>query len=64
MQKDKQLIADYYHEKGYKDASIVSDKFTYSPDKEDMDISIKVSEGPRFRINKITFTGFNSDFNR
>ena len=56
-EKDKQLIVDYYHEKGYKDASIVADSFTYSPDKEDMDISIKVNEGSRYRINKISFEG-------
>ncbi len=56
-EKDKQLIIDYYTERGYKDAAIVSDEFTYSADKEDMDIKIKLNEGPRYRINKIEFTG-------
>jgi outer membrane protein insertion porin family len=56
-EKDKQLILEYYAEKGYKDAIIVSDDFTYSSDKEDMDIKIKVYEGPRYRINSIKFTG-------
>jgi outer membrane protein insertion porin family len=56
-EKDKKLIIDFYHEKGYKDASIVSDDFKYSADKEDVDIKIKVKEGPRYRINKIEFVG-------
>lgn len=56
-EKDKQLIIDHYTERGYKDATIVSDEFKYSADKEDMDIKIKLSEGPRYRINKIEFTG-------
>jgi outer membrane protein insertion porin family len=56
-EKDKRLIQEYYAEKGYKDAVIVSDEFTYSSDKEDMDIKIKINEGPRFRINSIKFTG-------
>ncbi len=56
-EKDKLLILDYYHEKGYKDASIESDTFKYSADKEDMDIKIKVKEGPRYRINNIKFEG-------
>jgi outer membrane protein insertion porin family len=55
--KDKQLIVDYYREHGYKDASIVSDKFTYSSDKEDMYINIKVNEGKQYRVHSIKFEG-------
>lgn len=56
-EKDKLLVIDYYHEKGFKDALIESDTFHYSADKEDMDIKIKVKEGERYKINKITFEG-------
>jgi len=56
-EKDKELIIEYYREKGYKDAFIVEDKFTYSGDKEDMDILINVKEGPRYRIKSIGVTG-------
>lgn len=54
---DKELILDYYREKGYKDASIVGDEFAYSPDKEYMRIKIKVNEGPKYRIRNIEFVG-------
>ncbi len=56
-ENDKRLVQQYYAEKGYKDAVIVSDEFRYSADKEDMDIIITVKEGPKYRINKIIFTG-------
>jgi outer membrane protein insertion porin family len=56
-EKDKKDITNYYMEHGYKDASIVSDKITYSTDMEDMFIKIKVNEGKRYRINSIKFTG-------
>ncbi|MGA2668983.1 MAG: outer membrane protein assembly factor BamA [Ignavibacteria bacterium] len=55
--KDKHSIVDYYREQGYKDASIISDNFSYSHNKELMDIKIKVNEGKRYRINSIRFTG-------
>lgn len=56
-EKDKQLIVDYYREKGFKDAAIVKDELTYSGDNEDLRIKIKVNEGPRYRIRSITFEG-------
>ncbi len=56
-EKDKQLIVDYYREKGFKDASIVKDELTYSGDKEDMRIKIKVNEGPKYRMGNISFEG-------
>jgi len=55
--KDKQLILDHYKEKGYKDAVIVRDTLTYSADKEDVNIKIKVNEGPRYKVGNITFKG-------
>lgn len=56
-EKDKLLIIDFYHEKGYKDAVITGEEFKYSADKEDMDILIKINEGSKFRIHDIKFTG-------
>lgn len=56
-EKDKLLIIDFYHEKGYKDAVITGDDFKYSADKEDMDILIKINEGSKFKIHDIKFTG-------
>ena len=56
-ESDKNLIVDFYKEKGFKDAYISEDKLEYSDDKENVDINIKVSEGPRYRIGNITFEG-------
>ena len=54
---DKELILDYYKEKGYKDAYIVSDTLAYTGDKENININIKVSEGPRYKVGTIRFEG-------
>jgi outer membrane protein insertion porin family len=54
---DKKLIIDLYQEKGFKDAVITGDTFTYSTDKEAMTIKIKIDEGPRYSVNNITFQG-------
>jgi outer membrane protein insertion porin family len=56
-EKDKLLVVDYYRSKGYKDASIAGDDFKYSPDKENMDIIIKINEGNKYKIRNINFTG-------
>ncbi len=56
-EKDKKLIIEHYKEKGYKDAVIIKDTLTYSRDKEDVDIHIRVNEGPRYKVGSITFKG-------
>lgn len=56
-EKDKAFIIDYYKEKGFKDATIVEDKLTYKNNKEDVDITIKVNEGPRYKMGSIAFEG-------
>ena len=54
---DKKLIVQYYKKNGYRDAEIVSDSISYSPDKEDMSILIDVYEGPQYKIRNITWEG-------
>jgi len=56
-EKDKELIIDHYKENGFKDATIVEDKLTYKNGKEDVDILIKINEGPKYKIGNITFEG-------
>ncbi|MBL8016196.1 MAG: outer membrane protein assembly factor BamA, partial [Ignavibacteria bacterium] len=56
-EKDKAFIIDYYKEKGFKDATIVEDKLTYKNNKEDVDITIKINEGPRYKMGNIAFEG-------
>lgn len=56
-EKDKEFIIDYYRQNGYKDATIVEDKLDYKNNKEDVDITIKVTEGPKYKMGNITFDG-------
>lgn len=56
-EEDKKLIQNLYQEKGFRDAVILGDTFSYSADKEDMDIKIKIEEGPKYHVNNITFQG-------
>lgn len=57
FEKDSVLIVELYQEKGYKDAVVESTTKKLSADKEDIDITIKVNEGQRYKIGTIDFTG-------
>lgn len=54
---DKQLIVDYYKEQGYRDAALIEDKLEYKNSKEDVDIIIKINEGPKYKVGSIVFEG-------
>jgi outer membrane protein insertion porin family len=54
---DKQIILEYYKEQGYRDATIVEDKLEYKNNKEDVDITIKLNEGPKYKVGNISFDG-------
>lgn len=56
-EKDKEFILDYYKQNGFKDATIIEDKLEYKNNKEDVDILIKVAEGPKYKVGNITFEG-------
>lgn len=56
-EKDKEFILNYYKENGFKDATIIEDKLEYKNNKEDVDILIKVAEGPKYKIGNIVFEG-------
>lgn len=58
-EKDKEIILDYYREQGYKDAVILEDKLDYKNNKEDVDITINISEGPKYKVGNIDFVGNN-----
>ena len=55
--EDKKLITQFYRKNGYRDAEIVSDSISYSPDKEDMSILLHVYEGPQYKVRHITWDG-------
>src|SRR6185437_5829275 len=52
---DKNKILDYYNSLGYRDATIVADT-TYN-DNGDLDVAIKLTEGPKYYFGKITWKG-------
>jgi outer membrane protein insertion porin family len=56
-EEDKKKILEYYREKGYRDAEIISDTLWYSDNKEEMFIRMKVFEGPRYTVHSITWQG-------
>ena len=57
LEDDKKLIVEYYKERGYKDAEITGSEIKLSPDKDDVYLLIRVTEGRQFTINNITIEG-------
>jgi outer membrane protein insertion porin family len=55
--EDKKLIVSFYRKNGYRDAQMVSDSISYSDDKEDMTVLMRVYEGPRYYVRKISWSG-------
>ena len=45
---DKKKLIEYFNKEGYRDAVILSDSISFSQDKRNMDINIKVDEGIRY----------------
>ncbi|MEM1269273.1 MAG: outer membrane protein assembly factor BamA [Bacteroidota bacterium] len=59
FESDKQNLINYYNEKGYYDAQIVSDS-TYLVDvdgKPKLNVVLRVQEGPKYHIRDIDFEG-------
>ncbi len=56
-EKDKEKLMDFYHKEGFRDAEIVKDSIYFDAKKQNMFIDITVSEGERYKIRKITWTG-------
>jgi outer membrane protein insertion porin family len=61
-QEDKNLLVDFYREKGFRDAQVLSDSITYTPDKKGLDLDIYLKEGPKYYIRNVTFSGNTKDF--
>ena len=56
FEEDKDLLIDYYREKGYRDADILSDT-VYSYDKRRVNIELTVNEGQRYYFKNVLWTG-------
>lgn len=53
---DEKRVVDYYHSKGYRDASVLGDSL-WVTDGGDLHIRISVYEGPQYYIRNIAVTG-------
>ncbi len=66
-EEDKQNLIEFYKEKGYRDARILTDSI-FSDDEESLSIHIKVQEGDRYYFGDISYLGnsayTNSQLNR
>jgi len=61
---DKQNLIDQMQDKGYRDATILSDT-VYKHDDQTVNVHIKVHEGPKYYFGNITWSGngkYNTDF--
>ena len=54
---DKDRVAGYYKENGYRDAEIVKDSVYYSGNKEDLYIDIWIYEGNKYYFGDLSFDG-------
>lgn len=55
--EDKKRIVDFYRNNGFRDAEITGDSLWYNEDRKDMSILIRLSEGPQYRIRRISWEG-------
>lgn len=55
--EDKTAIIEYYKEKGFLDAILVSDTIILNDAKTDVTLKYAVNEGPRYYFGATTFTG-------
>ena len=57
FEEDKELLVNFYKNNGYRDFQVISDSLSYSEDRQDLFIHIKVYEGPQYKIRNITWEG-------
>ena len=57
LKSDKDLLYDFYNNKGYRDFYIIEENIGTSIDKGDVDISFKIYEGPQYKIRNVTWNG-------
>ncbi len=57
LNADLETLRSYYTQRGYLEFNIDSTQVAMSPDKQDLTITINVTEGERFIVNSIKFEG-------
>lgn len=56
-EEDKKIIETFYKKNGYRDAEVLGDSLAFSADKKDIQIYVKVYEGPQYRVRNISWEG-------
>ena len=57
LQTDKEKVIEFYHNKGYKDFSILSDSIVYDGKSKYLDIVFYLHEGPMYKYRDFTWEG-------
>ncbi|MBN1504017.1 MAG: outer membrane protein assembly factor BamA [Candidatus Eisenbacteria bacterium] len=57
LETDFEKIVTYYRSNGFRDAAVTGHEITYSEDKRDLYLKILVTEGPRYRLGDVRWTG-------
>lgn len=57
LEEDLQRIAQYYHDNGYRDATVKGFEIEYSDDRRDIFLNIEVDEGPLYTLERPQWTG-------
>ena len=57
LEADRERIIELYKTQGYLDVAVNEPEFTFSPNHRDVDVFITISEGTRYFVGKIDWTG-------
>lgn len=57
LQGDLEVLRSFYQNRGYLEFNIESTQVSISPDKEDVFITVNLTEGPRFTVSSINVAG-------
>jgi outer membrane protein insertion porin family len=60
--EDKNLLVDFYRENGYRDARVLSDSISYTPDNKGLYLDVYLEEGPVYTVGNVAFTGNTKEF--
>jgi len=57
LSADLEVLRSFYQDRGYLEFAVESTQVSISPDKEDIGITINVSEGPRYTVGEVRVAG-------